>query len=157
MDKKLLDKLNGFNLSMQQKEQLIKLIQEVGGGTGDGGSSRNDFVITIEQVEEDGEMSMYYNFNGKYRAKGETKTTIFDIKFITNTEIYKYCLDNMTSNVIFVLGNIKLIGHITICGGDIPSLCLAVMQTDLTGGAGTAWAAETQIYSLVIIEPSNEN
>lgn len=158
MDKKLLDKLSGFNLSMQQKMQLVKLIQEAGGGASNGGSSsRNDFVITLEQVEEDGAMDIYYNFNGKYRAKGHTKSTQFDVKTITNTEIHKYCLDNMTSNIIIDLGGIKMIGYIVMCNDNKPSLCLAIIMTSLSGGSGSALAAETQFMPQVIIEPSNEN
>lgn len=158
MDKKLLDKLSGFNLSMQQKMQLVKLIQEAGGGASNGGSSsRNDFVITLEQVEEDGAIAIYYNFNGKYRAKGHTKSTQFDILTITNTEIYNYCLENMTSNIIVDAGIFKIPGYITMCDDGIPSLCLVSMATSLSGGSGSVLAAESKLMSQVIIEPSNEN
>ena len=167
MDKKLLDKLSGFNLSMQQKMQLIDLMKNVGGNKNNaesdeecsagGGSSRNDFVISLEQVEQNGAIAVYYNFNGKYRAKGHTKSTQFDILTITNTEIYNYCLENMISNIIVDAGIFKIPGYITICDDSKPSLCLAYVLTDLSGGSGSALAAETHFSPQVIIEPSNEN
>jgi hypothetical protein len=156
MDKKLLDKLNGFNLSMQQKMQLVELIKEAGGG-----SSRNDFVISLEDVEEDGDINIYYNFNGKYRAKGHTKSTQYDTPTITNTEIYNYCLENMTSNIIVDSGILKVPGYIAICNYDgssnQPSLCLVIMGAFLDGGSGSVLSAEAKIITMVIIEASNEN
>lgn len=146
--------LDSLELSKENKNNLRDIFEEC---SADGGSSSNEFVIGVEQVEENGTIEVYYNFNGKYRAKGSVKSTQFDVKTITNTEIYNYCLENMTSNIIVDAGIFKVTGYITICNDNKPSLCLVNIATELTGGSGSVLAAETKFFSQVIIEPSNEN
>lgn len=63
----------------------------------------------------------------------------------------------MTSNIIVNLGQLKVVGYLTLCDDNKMSLCLNNMITHLSGGSGSALAAETQIFSQVIIEPSDEN
>lgn len=146
--------LDSLELSKENKNNLRDIFEECSAG---GSSSRNNFVITLEPVEENGAIAIYYNFNGKYRAKGHTKSTQFDILTITNTEIYNYCLENMTSNIIVDAGIFKIPGYITMCNDNKPSLCLVNMITHLSGGSGSTLAAETKLNPNVIIEPSNEN
>lgn len=144
--------LDSLELSKENKNNLRDIFEECAVG---GGSSRNDFVITMEQVEENGSIAIYYNFNGKYRAKGHTKSTQFDILTITNTEIYNYCLENMTSNIILDIGIYKLVGYLLLAGNG--SLCLANMSANISGGSGSVLAAEVISQVQVIIEPSYEN
>lgn len=68
MNKKLLDKLDGFNLSMQQKTQLIELIKEVGNNNNSNANTSN--IVPFELI-----------FNGDV---GKIKCRDFELDFGTD-------------------------------------------------------------------------
>ena len=109
MDKKLLDKLNGFNLSMQQKKQLVELIQEAGGGSnsnsGGGSSGGESCIINV-------------NIITKYEQEPIIKIGTFEIPMseferssdnfgtelkIYNSQLYRYLKDGYQENCKIVI------------------------------------------------------
>lgn len=116
MDKKLLDKLNGFNLSMQQKMQLVELVKEAGGGTGNGdGDSSEKEIIKIFMNYDAASITVKLGdieYSAQYTLNGETETLIKsnDIYNLIDTNVHKdailYINSGDDSNQNFMIYNI---------------------------------------------------
>ena len=122
MDKKLLDKLSGFNLSMQQKKQLIELIQEAGGGNSNASSDNStdfkDSGMYIRRNEDDNEIYFNYFVGDGYiegTISNKSKTSDESVKpfieFINYTFEIDKLREKLGDNYWDNIARLKIIEH----------------------------------------------
>lgn len=88
----MINKLKGFPLSLEQKEELLNIIKEVAGN----GSGDNKNALNINVLEVDGQMAFIAN-DKMYDLLGRD----VDVWDVNSIELYQYLLDNEIKAMIW--------------------------------------------------------